>query len=69
MLESSQTKGLPCLQREIVHEVAPIYINPVGHLSPWTQIIKLQSELRHILYFCFYKGLQGDPLVREVTCL
>ena len=53
MLESSQTKSLPCLQGEIFHEVAPIYINPVGHLSPWMQIIKLQSELRHILYFCF----------------
>ena len=72
MLENSQIKGLPLAARNF-HEVASIYINPVGHLSPWTQIITLRSELRHTLYFCFtiatyWKvscNVHGDPLVEK----
>ena len=55
MLENSQIKGLPLASRNF-HEVASIYINPVGHLSPWTQIITLRSELRRYAFALLRTG-------------
>ena len=73
MLESSQTKGLPCLQREIFHEEGPHIHKPSR--SPFTMDANNQVTIRIATYtilllYCKVScNVHGNPLVREVTCL